>query len=304
MTVLPPVLYCKQCRNRGRWRGCHLSARAYDENPYNRYNWSVSARCSLCFTPGRASRREARMFTIVRRSILLAILLTPSAAAGSDWPRFHGPNGLGVSADRGVPVQWGPGKNIVWKVKLPGPGASSPIVLGDRIFLTCYSGYGIGKGGNIKELSRRLVCLDRKTGELRWEHVEPARLPETEFNRYINEHGYASSTPVTDGKRVYAFFGRSGVLACDLDGKPLWHVEVGKWLNGWGSAASLVLHRDMVIVNATVERSSIVALDGKTGKEVWRAKGLRDSWCTPAIVELPGGKAEVVVTTSDAIIGV
>jgi outer membrane protein assembly factor BamB len=242
--------------------------------------------------------------TILRQAILLAILLAPCTAAGSDWPRFHGPGGLGVSTDRDVPVEWGPDKNVVWKVKLPGAGASSPIVLSDRIFLTCYSGYGIGgKGGDIDELRRRLVCLDRKTGAQRWEHVEPAKMPETKFSHYINEHGYASSTPVTDGKRVYAFFGRTGVLAFDLDGKRLWHVDVGKWLNGWGSAASPVVYKDMVIVNASVERSALIALDGKTGKEVWRAKGLRDSWCTPAIVELPGGKAEVVVIASDAILG-
>lgn len=253
------------------------------------------------------------MATILRRGSLLAlilVILVRCTATGSDWPGFRGPNGLGVSADRGLPVEWGPAKNVVWQVKLPGPGASSPIVWGDRIFLTCYTGYGvdkgggIGKGGELKELSRRLMCLDRKTGETRWEHTVPARLPDTEFNRYINEHGYASSTPVTDGQRVYAFFGRSGVLACDLDGKPLWHVEVGKWLNGWGSAASPVLYRDKVIVNATVERSAIVALECKTGKEVWRYKGLRDSWCTPTVVDLPGGKAEVVITTSEALIGI
>jgi outer membrane protein assembly factor BamB len=241
---------------------------------------------------------------ILRRAMLLAVVLIPCSVTASDWPAFRGPKGLGVSEDRDLPVQWGPDKNVVWKVKLPGPGASSPIVWSDRIFLTCYSGYGIGKGGNLKDLQRHLVCLDRKTGEQRWEHVVPVRLPETEFNRYINEHGYASSTPVTDGERVYAFFGRSGVLACDMDGKPLWHVEVGKWLNGWGSAASPVLYRDLVIVNATVERGAVVALERKTGKEAWRAKGLRDSWCTPAIVELPGGKAELAITASDALIGI
>ncbi len=212
------------------------------------------------------------MFTILRRSLLLAIVLAPCTATASDWPRFHGPKGLGVSGDRGVPEEWGTGKNMVWKTKLPGAAASSPIVWGDRIFLTCYTGYGLGKGGDIKELSRRLMCFDRKTGALRWEQIVPARLPEAKFSHYINEHGYASSTPVTDGQRVYAFFGRSGVLACDLDGKQLWHVEVGKWLNGWGSAASPVLYRDLVIVNATVERAAIVALDAKTGKEVWRSQ--------------------------------
>jgi outer membrane protein assembly factor BamB len=243
------------------------------------------------------------MLAMLRRSVLLAVLLTSSAAAASDWPGFRGPKMLGVSEDRGLPVEWGPGKNVIWKVKLPGPGASSPVVLGQRIFITCYTDYTSAKG-DIKELRRRLVCLDRRTGKQLWEQVVPARLPETEYNRYINEHGYASSTPVTDGQRVYAFFGRSGVLACDLDGNLLWHVEVGKWLNGWGSASSPVVYRDLVIVNASVERSAIVALDCKTGKEVWRAKGMRDSWCTPLIVELPGDKAEVVVTASDALIGI
>src|SRR5438309_367376 len=141
-------------------------------------------------------------------------MLLPCAAIASDWPGFRGPKGLGVSEDKGLVAHWGPDMNVLWQVKLPGPGSSSPIVWGQRVFITCYTDYGIAKGGDVKDLRRRLLCLDRKTGEPLWENVDDARLPETEFNRYINEHGYASSTPATDGERVYAFFGRSGVLAC------------------------------------------------------------------------------------------
>ena len=85
------------------------------------------------------------MSTILRRTMLLVFILIPCSVMASDWPAFRGPKGLGVSEDRDLPVAWGPGKSVVWKVKLPGPGASSPIVWGDRIFLTSYSGYGIGK---------------------------------------------------------------------------------------------------------------------------------------------------------------
>jgi hypothetical protein len=93
----------------------------------------------------------------------------------------------------------------------------------------------------------------------------------------VAEHGYASSTPASDGERLYVFFGRSGVFAFDLDGKKLWQADVGAATHGWGSAASPVLHGDLVIVNASVESESLVALDKRTGKEVWRIAGIKQA---------------------------
>jgi outer membrane protein assembly factor BamB len=235
---------------------------------------------------------------------LLTFVITPLRA---DWPSFRGPGGLGVSSDTAVPLTWGPKDNVVWKTKLPGNGTSSPIVWKDRVYLTGYTDYGLigkGKGGDVAKLKRHLLCVDRKTGAIIWRKDVATKMPETDFNNYINEHGYASSTPVTDGERIYVFFGRTGVLAFDLDGKELWQTEVGQYLNSWGSASSPILYRDKVIVNAAVERSSLVALDKKTGKEVWRVKGLRDCWSTPLVVEVPGGKDEIVLGTPGLLIGV
>ena len=142
-------------------------------------------------------------------------------------------------------------------------------------------------------LKRHLLCLNLAEGKINWDTPVAAELPEQD--RIRENHGYASSTPVTDGERVYAFFGKSGVFAFDFDGKELWRTKVGSNLNGWGSATSPVLYKDLVVVNASIESESLVALDKKTGKEVWRADGIADSWHAPVFVNAADGKAEVVV---------
>jgi outer membrane protein assembly factor BamB len=238
---------------------------------------------------------------------LFTVVLSSPVLAQDNWPQFRGLRGLGLSDERGLPAQWGPDQNLLWKTALPGPGTSSPIVHGERVFVTCYSGYGVGKadkGGDVKDLRRHLLCFGRGSGKRLWERVIEAKLPECEFTGPIVQHGYATSTPVTDGERVYVFFGRTGVLAFDLDGKQLWHVEVGTYLNGWGSGASPILYKDLVIVNASVESERLVALDRATGKEVWRVKGVGDCWSTPLLVEVPGGKTELVLSTAYATIGI
>ncbi len=237
------------------------------------------------------------------RVLAFAVLLGSLTTAFADWPGFRGPHQDGVSTERGLPVTWSAKENVVWKTKLPGPGLSSPIVWGDRVFLTCYTGYGVGKEGDLKDLRRHLLCLDRKSGAVVWRKEVAAKLPETEYNQYMRQHGYASGTPATDGERVYVFFGRTGVLAFDLDGKQVWHTEVGTILNSWGSASSPVVYGDLLLVNATVESGALVALDRRSGKVVWRAKGIRDCWSTPLLVALPGGKHEVVLSSPDTLEG-
>jgi outer membrane protein assembly factor BamB len=235
---------------------------------------------------------------------LLAVigLLLGMPAAGADWPCFRGPQGLGVAEDRGLPTRWSATENVLWKRKLPGPGASSPIISAGRLFVTCYSGYGVGKGGDMEKLRRHLLCLDAKTGDVLWQRDVAAVLPESRYDRFMAEHGYSSSTPAADGERVYVFFGRSGVLAFDFEGRQLWQTIVGTALNGWGSAASLVLYKDRILVNATVEKSALIALDKRSGKELWKAKGIRDSWSTPVLAEVPGGGTEVVLNTLGEIL--
>jgi outer membrane protein assembly factor BamB len=235
--------------------------------------------------------------TCVVTSVVLGLANTVRAAtiAAGDWPQFRGPQAHGRSDAKGLPLTWSDEQGIAWKTPLPGPGASSPITLGNRIFLTCFTGYGTSsrEPGDMNQLQRHLLCLDLADGKIAWNTPVPAELPEQD--RIRENHGYASSTPVTDGERVYAFFGKSGVFAFDLAGKQLWRTSVGSKLNGWGSATSPVLYKDLVLVNASIESESLVALDRKTGKEIWRAEGIKDSWHAPALLNAPDGKTEIVM---------
>ncbi|MCI0458281.1 MAG: PQQ-binding-like beta-propeller repeat protein [Gemmataceae bacterium] len=239
-----------------------------------------------------------------RKLLAAGALVCVLASTGSDWPAFRGPTHDGTSSERGLPVKWSASENVVWKTKLPGPGTSSPIVWKDRLYLTCWTGHGARKGaGKIETMRRHLLCVDRTSGKILWDSPVAPKLPENDYTYQLIQHGYTSSTPATDGERVYVFFGRTGVLAFDLDGKQLWQTEVGDGLNSWGSASSPVLYKDLVIVNASVESGALVALDKKTGKQVWRVKGIRDCWSTPVLVEVPGGKTELVFNVPTTVLG-
>ncbi len=235
-------------------------------------------------------------------AIGLALGVLVSASSAGDWPRFRGPNGTGISADKAaVPVQWSSTANIRWKVDSPGRGVSSPIVVGTRVFVTGYTGYGASRDANerMEDLQRHLLCLDRATGKKLWQASIPAEMPEDQFGGMgVPAHGYASHTPTSDGERVYAFFGKTGVIAFDLDGKQLWKKNVGKesGRQRWGSAASPIVLGDLVIVNASDEASALIALDKVTGEEKWRAQadGMSNSWSTPVVASAATGD-EIVV---------
>ena len=145
-------------------------------------------------------RRNAFRYLVLSSVILTNIGI--SSALGADWARFRGPNGSGVSSDtQPLPTTWSATKNLKWKVELPGPGSSSPIVVGERVYVTCWSGYGTDRGnpGDQKQLRRHLVCLDRNTGGTIWSKAVEPTLPEDEYRGMFAEHGYASHTPVSDG---------------------------------------------------------------------------------------------------------
>lgn len=214
-----------------------------------------------------------------------------------DWPAFRGPLGDGTSAEKVFPARWGPKENIAWKVKLPGPGSSSPIVFKDRVFLTCFT------GKKAKELTRHVLCFDRARGDLLWKKDFPAPLPENDYESYILQHGFTSSTPTTDGERLYVYFGRDGVRAFDLKGELLWHELVGKAINGFGSGSSPFLLGEKLIVNSTVESGALFALDKRTGKRLWKTAINGDCWATPRIVNLPDGKQELILNGAGAIYG-
>ncbi len=241
-------------------------------------------------------------------STSLAVLaLSALTASAGDWTRFRGPNGSGIATEANVPTVWSDSKNLQWKTALPGRGSSSPIVCGERVFVTSYSGYGDGRAdGSPDKLQRHLLCLERQTGKILWDKAVVAELPEDPYQGFITEHGYASSTPVTDGERVYVFFGKTGVLAFDVTGKLLWQVNVGKQSSNrrWGSGASPLLYKNMVIVNAAEESRSLRALDTLTGKELWKAGAESMELCfsTPALVEC-AGRTDLVVAVPGELWG-
>lgn len=218
------------------------------------------------------------------------------AVKSSQWLRFRGPSGMGTSDAKGLPLNWSLTENIVWKADLPGPGASSPIVFQDRIYLTCYSGFYIPgeSGGSQEDLKRHLMAVRRSDGGVIWDQAVAAKLPEEDR---IRDHGFAANTPAVDDERIYVFFGKTGVFAFDHGGKQLWQTDVGSKTHGWGTSASPVLYKDLVFINASVESSSLVALDRHTGEEKWRAKGIRESWNTPLVITAESGRQELIVAT-------
>ncbi len=238
---------------------------------------------------------------------LLALLVCSShlRAAESDWTGFRGPGANGIAEASNLPATWDASKNIVWKTTLPGLGSSSPTVLGQRIYLTCYSGYGesADEPGQLADLKRHLVCLDRRSGSVLWTKGFDARQPESKYvGRNNTRHGYASSTIATDGTLLYVFFGTSGVYAFDLNGNTLWQTDVGTGTHGWGSGTSPLLYKNLVIVNASIESRSLIALDKKSGDIVWRTEGIKSCWSSPNLVQV-GDKQELVLNVPKKLTG-
>ena len=238
---------------------------------------------------------------------VVCLLSLVNVGHGEDWPRFRGPNASGIRNDADIPITWGDNKNLTWKIPLPGPGSSSPIVVDGKVFVTCYSGYGVSGAGEQKDLKRHLVCVDAKTGKVTWERTVAAVLPEDTYRGFITHHGYASHTPASDGQRVYAFFGKTGVIAFDLTGEKLWQTSVGtgSGTRGWGTAASPIVYKNLVIVNASAESQAIYALDSKTGDVVWKVQpsGLASCWGTPVLADTEAGAKELVLAVPNAVWG-
>ncbi|HLJ11643.1 MAG TPA: PQQ-binding-like beta-propeller repeat protein [Planctomycetaceae bacterium] len=235
--------------------------------------------------------------------VVFALLVVPAFAG--DWPQFRGENGAAISDDPAFPEKWDAENNLVWKAKLPAPGASSPIVWKDRVYITSYSGYGASAQdpGRPSDLVRHLTCVDRKQGQVLWTKDVRSQAPEANYQGFMQQHGYASNTPATDGKRLYVFLGSAGVFAFDLEGNEIWRQSVGTGTHNWGSASSVRLYDDLVIVNAAVESSAIVALKKNDGTEAWKFAVPQRTWSTPALVESGGGKHELVVSAEGRIFG-
>ena len=239
-----------------------------------------------------------------------AVLTLAYSSALADWTRFRGPNGSGLDAgDKPAPTTWSDSENLRWKVALPGPGSSSPIVVGDRVFVTCWSGYGMDRGdpGEQEQLQRHLVAIDSDTGETIWSKSVEPYLPEDEYRGMFTQHGYASHTPVSDGQRVYVFFGKTGALAFDMEGNQLWQTSVGTGSGprGWGTASSPILYNNLLIITATAESEALVGLDKETGEEVWReeTEGFNSVWGTPVLVPVDADRTDLVLSVTEEVWG-
>lgn len=229
-----------------------------------------------------------------RKSLLLilGLCLAPFATRAEDWPQFRGPNFAGAG-QAALPATWSNDENLLWKAPLEGVGASSPVIVGTKLFLTT----GIGGTG---DLVRHVLCFDAVTGEKLWDKTVESALPESDSIR--EDHGYTSATPVADATHLYVFFGKSGVFCFDHSGNRVWNTGVGSQLNRWGSAASLALLGDLLLVNACVESEALIALDKATGRERWRAPGLKECWHAPFPVTAAGGGAQIVMAQAQRVV--
>ena len=234
--------------------------------------------------------------------LVLVLAVSTQAALAEDWPQFRGPDSLGISQTKNLPLSWSDTENLAWKTPMPGYGSSSPIALENKLYVTCFSGYGIAdqSSGTMEDLKLHLLCIDGSNGNIIWNKTIKPELPESSK---VRDHGYAAPTPATDGKHIYVFFGKSGVFKFDLNGNQIWQTSVGSKIHAWGCGTSPVLYKNLVIVNASVESGSLVAIDKATGKEKWRADGMKSSWNTPHLVETSDGKHELTVSVKGLILG-
>lgn len=211
------------------------------------------------------------------------------ASNADDWPCFRGPHRLGVSKGGELPLSWNDNKNVLWKRELPGPGASSPITWKGKIYLTCYSGYGLSESspGNEKDLKRHLVCLNGETGAILWTRESPNQAAVIPFRSFRALHGYATSTPAADETGIYVMYGSSGAAAYTHEGELRWRKSLGTGFHDWGSSASPVIFDNLVIFHADIENAALIALDKNSGEPVWKVRtGGQDSWSTPCLARV------------------
>ena len=187
-----------------------------------------------------------------------AALLLSCLCASANWPAWRGPEGTGIAHETKLPLRWSTNENVRWRTALPERGNSTPVIWKDSLFLT---------QAISKENRRTLMCVDRKTGKVRWQ--KGVTYDEKEPSHETNP--YCSASPTTDGERIVASFGSAGLYCYDFEGNELWHRSLGKQHHIWGNAASPVLYKDLCILNVGPgDPTYLIALDKKTGKPVWR----------------------------------
>jgi outer membrane protein assembly factor BamB len=272
--------------------------------------------------------KEHKMKTRYKIRIPLGIALISSLAwlsttvGATNWPQWRGPGGMGISTEKNLPVEWSATKNIKWKTPIAGRAHSSPVVWGNKLFLTTAIEGPVVPGaravkhmdgdkeflhpdsiGADRKHTFKVICLNASNGKVLWEQTAFEGTP------YDNRHrksSFAASTPATDGKMVYAFFGTEGLYAYDMNGKLQWKADLGKLGTvGMGTGTSPILHQDFVILQCDEENgaaSFIVAVDKKTGKEAWRTpRKVQVSWATPILVTT-AKRSELITSGTEAVI--
>lgn len=268
-----------------------------------------------------------RLFTTAAVIAALA-----SVTSAENWPQWRGPGGLGVSSEAKLPTEWAPDKNVVWKTELPGSGHSSPVIWGERIFLTSVIEGDVVAGAKAvqhtmggkefvhpdsvaadRKHTFKVFAVDAKSGKVVWEHTA---YEGPVYDARHRRSSFASPTAATDGTMVFAYFGPEGLYAYDMAGKPLWNVAEKFRHMGLGVGTSPVLFQNLVIVQRDEdegEQSVIVAYDKATGKQAWSTKRpVQVSWGTPVILQAGGpstssgrsgqGRAELVTNGSEFVI--
>src|SRR5256885_10720526 len=217
-------------------------------------------------------------------AIVIVSLSLPPAIA-EDWSQFRGPNGTGVSATAGLPVQFGPEKNVFWKTPLP-PGHSSPVLTRNRIFLTAHS-----KDKDNHKLF--VICLDRQTGKQLWQR----EVPRSRAGRLQNINGPASPSPVTDGENVYVFFQEFGLISFDGNGKERWKLPLGPFNMFYGFGASPILVDDKVILPIDQDSpvSYLIAVDKDNGRVRWKVDRptVISGYSTPIVYQPTRGPKQI-----------
>jgi outer membrane protein assembly factor BamB len=240
------------------------------------------------------------LWTLLLAALVSGALSSPGAPAPEAiWPQFRGPGARGASPNVTLPERWSATEKVAWKVEISGRGWSSPIVWGDRVFLTTAVNSGVSEppkkglylGGERPDAPRpehewKLICLELASGKVPWERVVHRGQPAGPSHL---KNSYASETPVTDGERVYVCISGAGVFCLDFAGREVWSkpLEPHKMRGCWGTAASPVLHRDrLYCVSDNEEQSYILALDKHSGKEIWRVdRDEKSNWSTPCVWE-------------------
>ncbi len=255
--------------------------------------------------------------------VVCGIVLAGSGARAENWPNWRGPASTGVSAEAGLPATWSDTTNVAWRTALSGAGVSSPVVWGERVFVTSQIGSGassvgprLGQGADASAAERSLAAprgpnvrfvveaLNTADGRRVWAYELPADGP---LPAVHDKHNLASASPVTDGERVYAVFGTGQVAAIDANGRAVWTRHLGKefgaWEINWGNGSSPIVHGNALILACYHGPSSyLIALDTRTGKQLWKVDRPRGtlSYSTPVVIPAAQG-AELIVNSSVGI---